>query len=133
LTLYIIKESFLPSSETLTSSSLPKNSGEFSRYMQPKFNGDVNRVNSQARPSGPRAPSFSVAHKPEEPGTLTQPEPSFSTSALRRNLSWKRSENKVQESGEKETDVLKYDNMPPPKFPASASMGNLSATSASPT
>jgi dual specificity tyrosine-phosphorylation-regulated kinase 2/3/4 len=116
-----------------TSSSLPKNSGEFSRYMQPKYNGDLNRMNSQARPSGPRAPSFSLAPKPEQKGIPIQPESSFSASALRRKLSRKRSENKVQESVEKDVDALKYDNMPPPKLPASATLSNLPATSMSPT
>ena len=116
-----------------TSSSLPKNSGEFSRYMQPKYNGDLNRINSQARPSGPRAPSFSVAPKPEETAITTQPESSFSASALRRKLSRKRSENKVQEPVEKDVEASKYGNMPPPKLPASATWSNLPATSASPT
>ena len=114
-----------------TSSSLPKNSGEFSRYMQPKYNGDLNRMSSQARPSGPRAPSFSVPPRPEEKATPTQLEPSFS--GLRRKLSRKRSENKVQESVEKDVEASKYDNMPPPKLPASATWSNLPATSASPT
>jgi dual specificity tyrosine-phosphorylation-regulated kinase 2/3/4 len=116
-----------------TSSSLPKNSGEFSRYMQPKFNGDLNRVNSQARPSGPRAPSFSIAPKPEQKGTPIQPDSSFSASVLRRKLSRKRSEKDVQESVEKDVDALKYGNMPPPRFPASATMSNLPAISTSPT
>jgi dual specificity tyrosine-phosphorylation-regulated kinase 2/3/4 len=115
------------------SSSLPKNSGEFSRYMQPKYNGDLNRINSQARPSGPRAPSFSVAPKPEGKAAPTQQESSISTSVLRRKLSRKRSENKVQEMVEKDVDTLKYDNMPPPKLPASATWNNLPATSTSPT
>jgi dual specificity tyrosine-phosphorylation-regulated kinase 2/3/4 len=116
-----------------TSSSLPKNSGEFSRYMQPKYNGDLNRINSQARPSGPRAPSFSVAPKPEAKATPTQQEPSTSTSVLRRKLSRKRSENKVQEMVEKDVDTSKYGDMPPPKLPASAAWNNTSAPSTSPT
>ena len=114
-----------------TSSSLPKSSGEFSRYMQPKYNGDLNRMSSQARPTGPRAPSFSVTLKPED--KATQPESTFSASTLRRKLSRKRSENQVQEFGEKDVDASKYDNMPPPRVPASATWSNLPATSTSPT
>jgi dual specificity tyrosine-phosphorylation-regulated kinase 2/3/4 len=116
-----------------TSSSLPKNSGEFSRYMQPKYNGDLSRINSQARPSGPRAPSFSVGPKSDAKATPTQQESSTSTSVLRRKLSRKRSENKVQEVVEKDVDASKYDNMPPPKLPASAAWNNMPATSTSPT
>ena len=116
-----------------TSSSLPKNSGEFSRYMQPKYNGDLNRMNSQARPSGPRAPSFSVTPKPEEKAFPIQLESSFSASVLRRKLSRKRSENKVQEPAGKDVEASKYDNMPPPKLPASATWSTLPATGTSPT
>ncbi len=116
-----------------TSSSLPKNSGEFSRYMQPKFSGELYRNNSQARPSGPRAPSFSLAPRPEEKSKSVESESSFSASALRRKLSRKRSETKVLESAEKDSNAAKYDNMPPPKLPASATLGNLATTSSSPT
>ena len=45
------------------SSSLPK-TNDFTNYMRPNFtNGELNR-GVQAKPNGPRAPSFSVTPKP---------------------------------------------------------------------
>lgn len=116
------------------SSSLPKNSGEFASYMRPRFSSDLNRIGTQTRPSGPRAPSFSIG----TPKTAEQPSPvepphESSMSALRRKLSRKRSESKNRDNEERDKEAAKYDNMPPPKLPASATWGNLAAKSSSPT
>ena len=115
------------------SSSLPKNSGEFASYMRPRFSTDLSRAGNQVRPSGPRAPSFSVS----TPKTIEQPSPiveqhESSMSALRRKLSRKRSESKTRETGLNDSEAAKYDNMPPPKLPASATWSNLAAQSSSP-
>ena len=116
------------------SSSLPKNSGEFANYMRPRFSSDLSRIGTQTRPSGPRAPSFSVS----TPKTVEQPSPvveqhESSMSVLRRKLSRKRSESKTRDGDVQEQETAKYDNMPPPKLPASATWGNLAAQSSSPT
>ena len=114
------------------SSSLPKNN-DFANYMRPNFNaGELNRT-TQPKPNGPRAPSFSVTPKliqTESPVEKT-PSTESSFSGLRRKLSRKKSEPKVQETIENE-DFSKYDNMPPPKLPASATWTNNLASAASP-
>jgi dual specificity tyrosine-phosphorylation-regulated kinase 2/3/4 len=116
------------------SSSLPKNSGEFANYMRPRFSSDLNRTGTQTRPSGPRAPSFSVTTpKSVEQPSPVEPQHESSMSALRRKLSRKRSESKTRSNEEKDKEAAKYDNMPPPKLPASATWGNLAAKSSSPT
>lgn len=118
------------------SSSLPKNSGEFANYMRPRFSSDLSRNGTQTRPSGPRAPSFSVntPKSVEQPSPVEpQPQHESSMSALRRKLSRKRSESKNKDHDEKDKAAIKYDNMPPPRLPASATWGNLAAKSSSPT
>ncbi|KIW62179.1 hypothetical protein, variant [Phialophora macrospora] len=121
------------------SSSVPKSNDEFSNYMQPNFMAQLNRNPSQPRPNGPRAPSFSVTPKAEPvPGTSSpvekpaENESVFSTTTLRRKLSRKRSEQKLPESASHPEDLSKYDNMPPPKLPASASWTNTQTGPASP-
>jgi dual specificity tyrosine-phosphorylation-regulated kinase 2/3/4 len=116
------------------SSSLPKNSGEFANYMRPRFSSDLNRNGTQTRPSGPRAPSFSIGvpKSAEEPSPV-EPQHESSMSVLRRKLSRKRSESKNRDHDEKDKVAAKYDNMPPPKLPASATWGNVVAKSSSPT
>lgn len=116
------------------SSSLPKNSGEFASYMRPRFSSDLNRNGTQTRPSGPRAPSFSIGTpKSAEESNTVEPQHESSMSALRRKLSRKRSESKNRDHDEKDKAGAKYDNMPPPKLPASATWGTLAAKSSSPT
>ncbi|ETI20144.1 hypothetical protein G647_08178 [Cladophialophora carrionii CBS 160.54] len=121
------------------STSVPKSNDEFSNYMQPNFMAQLNRNPSQPRPNGPRAPSFSVTPKaepvPAVPSPVEKPaenESAFSTSALRRKLSRKWSEPKLPESTSQPEDLSKYDNMPPPKLPASASWTNTQTGPASP-
>jgi dual specificity tyrosine-phosphorylation-regulated kinase 2/3/4 len=121
------------------STSVPKSNDEFATYMQPNFMSHLNRNPSQARPNGPRAPSFSVTPKAEPSPVMPSPvekssesESVFSTSALRRKLSRKRSESKLPEPATQTEDLSKYDNMPPPKLPASASWTNTQSGPASP-
>ncbi|KIX05516.1 uncharacterized protein Z518_06388 [Rhinocladiella mackenziei CBS 650.93] len=118
------------------SSSLPKSNDELANYMRPNFITELNRNPSQARPSGPRAPSFSVTPRTEVPPSPaekhSESESVFSTSALRRKLSRKRSETKLPETPQQDDSLAKYDNMPPPKLPASASWTNPQTGNASP-
>ncbi|KAL6247952.1 serine/threonine protein kinase, CMGC, dual-specificity [Rhinocladiella similis] len=118
------------------SSSVPK-PDEFSNFMRPNFiTEQLHRNPSQAKPNGPRAPSFSVTPKAEVTPSPVEKQPEsesvFSTSALRRKLSRKRSEGKVAERTAQEEEMAKYDNMPPPKLPASASWTNTNANNSSP-
>lgn len=112
------------------SSSLPKSADDFSTYMRPNFITELSRNPSHAKPNGPRAPSFSVTPKMEvaaSPVSAERPAESesvFSTSVLRRKLSRKRSETQVLESAAQNDDLRKYDNMPPPKLPASSTWTN---------
>ena len=115
------------------SSSLPKND-DFSNYMRPNFNTELNRT-GQAKPNGPRAPSFSVTPKlGPEPSPIEKSEPESSVySGLRRKLSKKRPDLKPEEKVMETPVPTKYDNMPPPKLPASATWSNnLNTASASP-
>ncbi|OAP55536.1 hypothetical protein AYL99_10509 [Fonsecaea erecta] len=120
------------------SSSLPKSNDDFSNYMRPNFINELNRNPSQPRPNGPRAPSFSVTPKadvqvvPSPAEKQSESEPVFSTTSLRRKLSRKRSESKLPEPATQDDDLSKYDNMPPPKLPASASWTNTQTGAASP-
>ncbi|KAL2408307.1 DYRK-family kinase pom1 [Exophiala dermatitidis] len=113
------------------SSSLPKNNDDFKDFMQP----NLDRSTTHSRPNGPRAPSFSVTPKAEHnPGPVekhSESESGFSTS-LRRKLSRKRSEQKVSEKAQQGADPADYDNMPPPKLPASASWNNTQNNNAAP-
>ncbi|RMZ92342.1 hypothetical protein DV736_g429, partial [Chaetothyriales sp. CBS 134916] len=116
--------------------SLPKND-DFANFMRPHFHADLNRTPGP-RPNGPRAPSFSVAPKSavnESPiEKASDSESAFSVPALRRKLSRKRNETKAPPDPTPPADASKYDNMPPPKLPASATWsGNLSSPASSAT
>ncbi|EXJ77245.1 CMGC/DYRK/DYRK2 protein kinase [Capronia epimyces CBS 606.96] len=117
------------------SSSLPKSNDDFSKFMRPNFVTELNRTTSHTRPNGPRAPSFSVTPKAEaHPSPVeknSESESVFSTS-LRRRLSRKRSDQKAAEPAPQGKDPAKYDNMPPPKLPASASWTNPQSGNGSP-
>ncbi len=116
------------------SSSLPKSSGEFASYMQPKHSGEYTRQNVHAKPTGPRAPSFSYSSKQDEKLSPNDTQSSFSASAIRRKLSLTRRRSISKTQGNAETDVAtKYNSMPPPKLPASATCGNLATSNSSPT
>jgi dual specificity tyrosine-phosphorylation-regulated kinase 2/3/4 len=115
------------------SSSLPKNSGEFASYMQPKHSGESNRKMVHAKPPGPGIHSFSSTSRSEEKPSPNDAASSFSASAIRRKLSLtrRRSTSKNRENAENDA-AAKYNSMPPPKLPASATWGNLAAASSSP-
>jgi dual specificity tyrosine-phosphorylation-regulated kinase 2/3/4 len=116
------------------SSSLPKSSGEFANYMQPNYGDGANRRSVHAKPSGPRAPSFSYSSKQEEKPSPNETESSFSASAIRRKLSLTRRRSISRTRENPGGDVAaKYNSMPPPKLPASATSGNLAITNISPT
>jgi dual specificity tyrosine-phosphorylation-regulated kinase 2/3/4 len=105
--------------------------------MRPNFNTEqLHRNPSQAKPNGPRAPSFSITPKTDIAAASVEKQPesesAFSTLALRRKLSRKKSEPKVAEHPAPEEDLAKYDNMPPPKLPASASWTNTNNGNPSP-
>ncbi|KIV97723.1 hypothetical protein, variant [Exophiala mesophila] len=120
------------------SSSVPKSNGEFVNHMRPNFMTELSRNPSLAKPNGPRAPSFSITPKTDpaaSPASVDKPSESesvFSTAALRRKLSRKRSESMVPEPVVQSDKLAKYDNMPPPKLPASASWTNPQAGNTSP-
>ncbi|RMZ85022.1 hypothetical protein DV738_g432, partial [Chaetothyriales sp. CBS 135597] len=106
------------------SMSLPKND-DFTNFMRPHFHADLNR-SPGPKPNGPRAPSFSaksvVNESPVE--KASDSESAFSVPALRRKLSRKKNEPKRSEAKAADptppADAAKYNSMPPPKLPASA-------------
>jgi dual specificity tyrosine-phosphorylation-regulated kinase 2/3/4 len=127
------------------SSSLPKNSGEYSYMPRSKTSGDFNSMDSatETRPprlTGPRAQKLTKPGKSETPGQVSSPDdpptPSSATSLRRKlSLSWKRSTSKSninvshaanERGSEYAPQPPKHDNMPPPRLPASATMQNLS-------
>lgn len=109
------------------STSLPKSGADFGTFMQPKYSAEMSRE-SIPKPAGPRAPSFSSAARPEEKPAQSEAESTFSPSAIRRKLSKsrRRSTSKTRETPDE--DATKYNNMPPPKLPASATWANLSSS-----
>ena len=128
------------------SSSLPKNSGEYSYMPRSKTSGDFTSMDSgtETKPprlTGPRAQKLTKAAKNDSPSQVSSPDdpptPS-SASSLRRKLSlgWKRSTSKSninvshaanERGSEYAPQPPKHDNMPPPRLPASATMQNLSS------
>lgn len=101
---------------------------------------------AQSKPSGPRAqrqPSKSVSKPtikatPKSPTQESSPEepttPSSMTTLRRKlSLSWKRSNSKAaSHAQEKSADNAKHDAMPPPRLPISATTGNMTHKSGSP-
>ena len=120
------------------SSSLPKDPNEFGSFMRPGFNTELKRTGTQQKPNGPRAPSYSISTK-SEVATPTTDQSSASTplgavNTSSQNIQRKKSETKLADLSGNDTDAARYDNMPPPRLPASATWGNLSSKpSASPT
>lgn len=110
------------------SSSLPKND-DFANHMRPNFNTELNR-STQPKPNGPRAPSFSMTPKTAPEPSPVEKSESESTSHLRRKLSKKRPDSKPEETNQAQ-GMSKYDNMPPPKLPASATWSNNGSAAAS--
>lgn len=118
-------------------SSLPKNSGDYNE-MRHKPSGEYSR-SVASKPSGPRPHTQSStiwASAETEPPVQSPvgPESSLPASSLRQklNLARKRSNSISQVGSETEPDPAKYDNMPPPRLPASATWSNLATSRASP-
>lgn len=114
------------------SSSLPKTSGEF--FPRSKASGEFLR--NVGKLTGPRAQVTSPKAK-EASLSPTESDSVFSTASLRRKLSLTRkkstSKSRLRPADKAQPDPAKYDNMPPPRLPASATWSNLSAPSTSPT
>ncbi|KAL9100863.1 MAG: hypothetical protein Q9163_003807 [Psora crenata] len=125
------------------SSSLPKSSGDFN-YLRREMPNPVN-TNQDPQPSkltGPRSQKPTKASKDDvsgmdTPGSVEPSTPSFGNS-LRRKLSLtrKRSVSKSQtvagNDDELQAKSLKYDDMPPPRLPASATWSGPFIPSPSP-
>ncbi|KAL3422528.1 Dual specificity protein kinase pom1 [Phlyctema vagabunda] len=127
------------------SSSLPKNSDEYSVAPRSQTSGDFltdpAADQRSTRLTGPRAQKLVKANKSETPTQLSSPDepttPSSTSSSLRRKLSlgWKRSTSKSninishaasERGNEYAPPPPKHDQMPPPRLPASATLNNLS-------
>ncbi|TAQ87838.1 hypothetical protein B7494_g3852 [Chlorociboria aeruginascens] len=120
------------------SSSLPKNSDEYTFMPRSKTSGDFASNDSapETRPprlTGPRAHKLTKTF--ESPTQVSSPDEPSSGSSLRRklSLSWKRntkgssiSHAATERGSEYPPQPPKHDNMPPPKLPASATLNNLS-------
>lgn len=119
------------------SSSLPKDGNEFGNFMRPNFNTGLKRTGTQQKPHGPRAPSYSTS-KTESSTPITDKSsistPLTAVNTSNHNIPRKRSETKLADLSGNDSDAARYDNMPPPRLPASATWSNLSSKpSASPT
>jgi len=120
------------------SSSLPKDPNQFGNIIRPSFNNGLKRTATQQRPNGPRAPSYSTSAKAEVSTPVTDksssntPLTAVNTSA--QNIQKRKSETKLTDLSANDSQAARYDNMPPPRLPASATWSNLSSKpSASPT
>ena len=111
--------------------TLPKSNSEFNNNLRQPVSGDF----SKTRLTGPRPQTQSAVFTPaaerlSQISTPSEPETAaVSSSSLRDrlNVTRVRSSSKANLSSEVDTDPAKYDHMPPPKLPASATWNNLSA------
>lgn len=132
------------------SSSLPKSSSEYSfmnntgRSKPSQDHGDLTNDQRQTKVNGPRAQTNKLTKSPsvKEARSPGKEEPSSATSLRRKlSLSWKRNTSKSsitlnpsQAATERDQEYppqppkhdQKYNDMPPPRLPISATMGNLS-------
>ncbi|KAK5944410.1 serine/threonine protein kinase, CMGC, dual-specificity [Knufia obscura] len=120
------------------SSSLPKDPNEFGSFMRPNFNSELKRTATQQRPNGPRAPSYSIPTKTDASTPVTDKSnsstPLTAVNTSSQNIQRKKSETKLADLSANDSEAARYDNMPPPRLPASATWSNLSSkASASPT
>ncbi|KAJ5155377.1 hypothetical protein N7492_008180 [Penicillium capsulatum] len=110
--------------------TLPKSSSEFNNLRQ-QASGDY----SKSRLTGPRPQTQSAIFTPaaerlSQISTPSEPETvAVSSTSLRDRLSVTRlrSNSKAKQSSEVDTDPAKYNHMPPPRLPASATWNNLSS------
>ncbi|KAK5087088.1 serine/threonine protein kinase, CMGC, dual-specificity [Lithohypha guttulata] len=120
------------------SSSLPKDTGEFGNFMRPNFSTELKRTATLQKPNGPRAPSYSISVKPDSSTPITDNSgnstPLTVVNTFSQNVQRKKSDAKLADLSGNDSEAARYDNMPPPKLPASATWSNLSSkVSASPT
>ncbi|KAJ6166776.1 hypothetical protein N7470_002223 [Penicillium chermesinum] len=116
--------------------TLPKSSTDFNSLRhQPSADYSSNRASHSYKLTGPRPQTqsaiftpaterLSQASTPSEPESATAPTPSLRD---RLNVARIRSSSKTNSSSDVNMDPAKYDNMPPPKLPASATWNNLSS------
>lgn len=119
-----------------TSYTLPKSNSDFS-FIRQKASGDYSLKGPQSyKLTGPRPQTQSSAfsNNAERLSQLSTPSDFDSTNVSLRNkvmVHRNRSDSKTPQTGEQNTDPAKYDNMPPPKLPASAAWNNMSSTKSS--
>ncbi|KAF6843423.1 hypothetical protein CMUS01_02098 [Colletotrichum musicola] len=132
-----------PSVSPFLSSSVPKG-GPDPAFLKRSKTGDLGNttepldVKPLPKPSGPRAPPRQIKTKSPTPpaSDLEEPPTPSSMSSLRRklSLSWKRNTSKNDsKSSEKTVErSLSKEQMPPPRLPISATVGNLGSAKNSP-
>ncbi|KAK4930790.1 serine/threonine protein kinase, CMGC, dual-specificity, partial [Elasticomyces elasticus] len=106
------------------SSSLPKDNNEFGGLMRNTFNTELKRNGTLQKPNGPRAPSYSINTPTTDQSGSNTPHTAVNTSTV--SLQRERSESKLVDVPEDASHAARYNNMPPPKLPASATWSNLS-------
>ncbi|KAJ5644101.1 uncharacterized protein N7484_006608 [Penicillium longicatenatum] len=117
--------------------TLPKSSSEFNA-LRHQSTGDYsdNRASHSYKLTGPRPQTQSATFTPaaERLSQISTPsEPEITTAVSgpslrdRLNVARVRSNSKITPSSDMDTDPAKYDHMPPPKLPASATWNNLSS------
>lgn len=122
--------------------TLPKSGSEFNALRHQASGDYSNRVSQSYKLTGPRPQTQSAIFAPasERLSQISTPSEPESTTVVpastlkdRLNVARLRSNSKTNLAAEAEADRAKYDNMPPPKLPASATWNNLSSvTSTSP-
>ncbi|XHG09778.1 hypothetical protein AWENTII_012819 [Aspergillus wentii] len=118
--------------------TLPKSNSEFN-YLGQKTSADhSNRASQSYKLTGPRpqtqSSAFSTAETISQMSTPSDPDNnSVSGSSLRSKLALtrKRSNSKPQQLQDANTDPPKYDKMPPPKIPASATWNSFTTINSS--
>ena len=122
--------------------TLPKSSSEFTSLRYQASGDYSNRASQSYKLTGPRPQTQSAVFTPaverlSQISTPSEPEsgPVPSSNPKERLIVTRiRSNSKAAKSSEVDTDAAKYDHMPPPKLPASATWNNLSSIpSTSPT
>ncbi|KAJ6131623.1 hypothetical protein N7523_001329 [Penicillium sp. IBT 18751x] len=122
--------------------TLPKSGSEFNALRYQASADYSNRTSQSSKLTGPRpqtqsAVSTPAAERLSQISTPSEPESApapVSNSKERLTVTRLRSNSKANQPPETDSDLTKYDHMPPPKLPASATWNNLSSIpSTSPT
>ncbi|KAJ5584582.1 uncharacterized protein N7459_004382 [Penicillium hispanicum] len=120
----------LPKSRTDLNGLRHQASGDYSNRVSQSYKLTGPRPQTQSAIFTPVTERLSQISTPSEPETTAVPHSSLRDKL---NVARIRSNSKGKHSSEIDTDPAKYDHMPPPKLPASATWNNLSsATSTSP-